>query len=64
MPKMKTHKGASKRLKRTGTGKIRHRQAYRGHYRLAKGRKRYRRGMGSDDASPGDAKRMKRLLRS
>ena len=27
MPKMKTHRGAAKRFKRTGTGKLRRRQA-------------------------------------
>jgi large subunit ribosomal protein L35 len=31
MPKMKTHRGAAKRFKITGTGKILRRQAYRDH---------------------------------
>lgn len=31
MPKLKTHKGMSKRIKVTGSGKLLHRRAYRGH---------------------------------
>jgi len=36
MPKMKTHKGASKRFKMTGTGKLVHQQGRRGHFRRRK----------------------------
>jgi len=36
MPKMKTHKGASKRFKVTGTGKLVHQQGRRGHFRRRK----------------------------
>ncbi len=32
MPKMKTHKGASKRLKITRTGKVMHRKAGQDHF--------------------------------
>ncbi len=31
MPKIKTHKGMSKRIKQTSSGKLLHRRAYRGH---------------------------------
>lgn len=31
MPKLKTHKGMSKRIKVTGSGKLLHRRAFRGH---------------------------------
>lgn len=31
MPKMKTHKGAAKRFKKTGTGKFKRAHAYRRH---------------------------------
>jgi len=31
MPKMKTHKGAAKRFKQTGSGKIKRRQANKSH---------------------------------
>lgn len=36
MPKMKTHKGASKRFKLTGTGKLVRQQGLRGHFRRRK----------------------------
>lgn len=62
MPKMKTHKGAAKRFKVTGSGKIRRRQSHRGHLRMAKGKDSYRRLKGETDLAPGDEKRMKRLL--
>ncbi len=31
MAKMKTHRGAAKRFKRTGTGKLKRHKAYKGH---------------------------------
>jgi len=31
MPKMKTHRGAAKRFKKTGTGKIQRNHAFHGH---------------------------------
>ncbi len=31
MPKMKTHRGAAKRFKKTGTGKIKRSKAYASH---------------------------------
>ncbi|QDU79764.1 50S ribosomal protein L35 [Polystyrenella longa] len=31
MPKQKTHKGMSKRFKVTASGKVKHRNAFRGH---------------------------------
>ncbi|WP_455525370.1 50S ribosomal protein L35, partial [Peptostreptococcus stomatis] len=31
MPKMKTHRGAAKRLKRTGSGKLKRAKAYKSH---------------------------------
>lgn len=32
MPKVKTHKGTSKRLTKTGTGKLKHRKAGQDHF--------------------------------
>ncbi len=42
MPKLKTHKGASKRFKKTGTGKVTRRHAFARHILTSKssGRKR------------------------
>lgn len=31
MPKMKTHRGAAKRFKKTGTGKLKRAKAYKSH---------------------------------
>ena len=62
MPKMKTHRGAAKRFKVTGTGKIRRRKAWRGHNKHKKSSTRWRRVQGDADLSPGDAKRIGRML--
>jgi large subunit ribosomal protein L35 len=40
MPKLKTHKGASKRFKKTGTGKVVRGHAFARHILTSKGRKR------------------------
>ncbi len=59
---MKTHKGAAKRFKRTGTGKIRHRKAWHGHNKYKKSSSRWRRTKGTKPLSGGDEKRIDRLL--
>jgi large subunit ribosomal protein L35 len=59
---MKTHRGAAKRFKVTGTGKIRRRKAWRGHNKHKKSSARWRRNQGDADLSPGDAKRIGRML--
>ena len=62
MPKQKTHRGAAKRLKVTGTGKVRHMKAWRGHNRHKKSASRWRRVAGEATLTGGDAKRARRLL--
>ncbi len=42
MPKLKTHSGAAKRSKKTGTGKIKRGHAYKRHILTSKGTKRKR----------------------
>jgi large subunit ribosomal protein L35 len=42
MPKLKTHKGASKRFKRTGTGKVVRNHAFARHILTSKTRSRKR----------------------
>lgn len=42
MPKLKTHRGAAKRFKVTGSGKIKRAKAYRGHLLTGKPAKRMR----------------------
>ncbi len=43
MPKQKTHKGLSKRIKITATGKVKHKRAGGGHLMSGKNAKRRRR---------------------
>jgi large subunit ribosomal protein L35 len=42
MPKLKTHKGAAKRFKLTGTGKVKRAKAYKSHLLNGKSTKRKR----------------------
>lgn len=60
--KMKTHRGAAKRFKATGTGKLRRRQANLNHLNEKKSARRTRRLTGDASLSPGDEARIKRLL--
>ena len=62
MPKMKTHSGASKRFRLTGTGKIMRRRANNSHYFEHKPSTRTRRLTNEIVLSPADTKKMKRLL--
>ena len=62
MPKMKTNRGAAKRLRRTGKGKIKRMRAYKSHILTKKSKKRKRRLRSATLVSAGDLKRMKRLL--
>jgi large subunit ribosomal protein L35 len=62
MPKMKTHTGASKRFRLTGTGKVMRRRANRSHYLEHKSSTLTRRLKNEVVLSPADSKKMKRLL--
>jgi large subunit ribosomal protein L35 len=62
MPKMKTHRGAKKRYKVTGTGKILRRQANRAHILEKKASKRTRRLAGDVEVTGGDRARARRQL--
>jgi len=62
MPKMKTHSGAKKRFKVTGTGKVRGRHAFTSHI-LEKKSPKHKRQLGEPAIlSKDDAPRVKRLL--
>jgi large subunit ribosomal protein L35 len=62
MPKMKSHSGAKKRFKLTGSGKVKGRHAYSSHILEKKSPKR-KRSFGVDrDIAPQDARRVKKLL--
>ncbi len=62
MPKMKTDRGAAKRFKVTGTGRLRRRQAFRSHILEKKSSTRTRRLGREVEVAPGYAKAVKRLL--
>jgi large subunit ribosomal protein L35 len=62
MPKMKTNRGAAKRLKRTGSGKIRRMRAFKSHILTKKSPKRKRRLRKATLVSKADEKRAKKLL--
>jgi len=62
MPKMKTHRGAAKRVKKTGTGKLKRMRAYKSHILTKKTQKRKRRLRKAALVSPADAKRLNKIL--
>lgn len=62
MPKMKSHSGAKKRFRVTGSGKIMHRQAGKMHLNEHKSTRRTRRLDGDQVVAAGDAKKARRLL--
>ena len=62
MPKMKTHRGAKKRYKITGSGKILRRQVNRAHILEKKPSTRTRRLAGDVEVTGGDRDRVRRQL--
>ncbi|MET4560867.1 50S ribosomal protein L35 [Lysinibacillus sp. NPDC048646] len=62
MPKMKTHRGAAKRFKRTGSGKLKYDRAYGSHLFANKSTKQKRHLRKANVVSSGDFKRIKSLL--
>ncbi len=62
MPKMKSHSGAKKRFKVTGSGKIKRKSAGLNHI-LAKQKQKIKRQLGKDQfVSQADKSRVERLL--
>ncbi len=62
MPKMKSHRGASKRFKKTKTGKIKRRRAYKGHLLTKKSPKRKRNLRKPGFVFKGEAKKIAQIL--
>jgi large subunit ribosomal protein L35 len=62
MPKLKTHKGAAKRFKKTGTGKVKRGHANARHILTSKDKKRKRRLGQSTLVSPGDLRKVLRMI--
>ncbi len=62
MPKMKTHRGAAKRFKKTKTGKIKRFRAFHSHILEKKTPRRKRRLRSATLISKSDQKRVAKLL--
>jgi large subunit ribosomal protein L35 len=62
MPKMKTHSGAKKRVRVTGSGKLLRERTGRRHKLEEKSSRRTRRLAGTIEVSPTHAKKFKKLL--
>ena len=62
MPKLKSHRGAAKRFKKTGSGKIVRHQSTARHILTSKTRKRKRKLRKSTLVSAGDHQRIDRML--
>jgi len=62
VPKIKTHRGAAKRFKRTAKGKFKASHAYHSHILGKKSPKRKRKLRKSTTLHPSDQKRVLRLL--
>jgi large subunit ribosomal protein L35 len=62
MAKMKTDRGAAKRFKITGSGRVRRRHAFRSHLLEKKPSTRTRRLARETDVSSADRKAVKRLM--
>jgi large subunit ribosomal protein L35 len=62
MPKMKSHSGAAKRFKKTGTGKIVMNRANKQHILTKKNAKRKRQLRNDAIITPADEKRVKQML--
>ena len=62
MPKLKSHRGAAKRFKKTATGKFMRSKAFKQHILTSKPTRRKRHMRGTQAVNPADAARIKRML--
>ena len=62
MPKMKTHRGAAKRVKKTATGKLKRMRSNKSHILTKKTTKRKRRLRQPTLTSKADEKRLNKML--
>jgi large subunit ribosomal protein L35 len=62
MPKIKTHRGAAKRFKKTGTGKFKRGNAFKQHILTSKTRSRKRALKGTTVVADADAAKLKRMM--
>jgi len=62
MPKLKTHKGASKRFQKTATGKVKRGHSYLRHMLTSKAKKRKRKLRSNVLVSEADTPKVKRMI--
>ncbi|PYR82385.1 MAG: hypothetical protein DMF87_01810, partial [Acidobacteria bacterium] len=62
MPKLKTHRGAAKRFKKTGTGKIMRAKAFKRHILTSKTTKSKRHMRGTEQVSDADKRKLDLML--
>ncbi|HXY02236.1 MAG TPA: 50S ribosomal protein L35 [Terriglobales bacterium] len=62
MPKLKTHKGAAKRFKKTATGKVKRQHSFLRHILTSKPHKRKKKLSGSVLVSDADLAKVKRMI--
>jgi large subunit ribosomal protein L35 len=62
MPKLKTHRGAAKRFKKTGSGKFVRSKAFKQHILTSKSSKRKRHMRGTAVVHKSDAEKLARML--
>ena len=62
MPKIKTHRGAAKRFRKTATGKFTRHHSFARHILTKKTRKRKRKLVKSEVVNAADQRRVRRML--
>jgi len=62
MPKLKSHRGAAKRFKKTASGKFLRAKAFKRHILTSKPQHRKRQMRGMAVVNPADASKLKRML--
>jgi len=62
MPKLKTHRGAAKRFKKTGTGKFTRASAFKRHILTSKTTKSKRQMRGAKAVADGDTPKLRLML--
>ncbi len=62
MPKLKTHRGAAKRFKKTAGGKFLRSKAFKQHILTSKSSKRKRRMRGTTVVNPADASKLAKMM--
>jgi large subunit ribosomal protein L35 len=62
MPKLKSHRGAAKRFKKTGTGKFLRAKAFKRHILTSKPTRRKRQMRGTEVVNDADVRKLRRML--